>query len=51
MKTRQSLALFVIWGAIAGCAVLALLAPIMPAPAAKGEGLAGALAQLQRTAF
>jgi hypothetical protein len=51
MKSRQSLALFVVWGAVAACALLTLFAPDSPGGAAKGEGLGGAFLSASRNGF
>jgi hypothetical protein len=46
MKSQQGLALFVVWSAVAACALLTLLAPQAPQDRA-----AGAFVSLTRTAF
>jgi hypothetical protein len=50
MKSQQGLALFVVWSAVAACALLTLLAPKAPEGGAK-EDAGGAILSLARTGF
>jgi hypothetical protein len=50
MKSRQGLALFVVWSAVAASAFLTLLAPKAPESAAK-EGVGAKLLSLSRSGF
>ncbi len=50
MKSRQGLALIVVWGALAACAVLTVFAPKAPQPAKDG-GLGALMLPLARTGF
>jgi hypothetical protein len=50
MKSQQGLALFVVWSAVAACALITLLAPKAPEGGAK-DSAGGAFVSLARTGF
>ncbi len=49
--SRENLALAVLWGAIAACALMTFLAPNLPAAEAGESHLTKIMAKLVRTAF